>query len=136
LSEWQRLEPGAAGRHQSPVGLLAQCEQEQQAAACRDDVSDPGCEITVEFDVGEQHLLPVGTAAPADAGLYAHRAADAVTAGDRTRDHLLDPGGRAEGRLRTVRGAYPKSHELDAALDFDAAVGERAAQDGFDVQLP
>jgi hypothetical protein len=82
LSGWQRLEFCAAGRHQPPRGLLAQCEQEQQAAACRNHVSDAGYKITVEFDVGEQHLLPVGTAAPADARLRAHRAGGAVAAAD------------------------------------------------------
>ena len=106
---WQRLEPGAAGHHQPPGGPLAQCEQEQQAAAGRNDVSDAGCEITVEFDVGEQHLLPVGTAAPADARLRAHRAGDAVAAGDRPRDHHLNPGSGAECRPRTSSVASTRS---------------------------
>jgi hypothetical protein len=46
---------------------------------------------------------------------------DAVAAGDGPRDHLLDPGGGAEGRPRNVRSVDTKFHEFDATLDFDAA---------------
>ncbi len=63
-------------------------------------MEDPGGEVTLELEVGQDDLFAVGAPTPADVREAPHRAPGPVTPRDEPRSCLLQAVVRAQGRPR------------------------------------
>jgi hypothetical protein len=127
--------PGGSTREQPPRRAFAERKHQQHTASANAHVSDASSEVTLEINVGEDHLFSVLPAAPADARRAAHGALRSVAPADERKLSNFRPGCGLQ--LRAHAGdSVLKSRQLESPLHLDPASRERPDQHVLDILLP